>query len=150
ADKEKAATGPAFHLLTEKRLWAPKALSQLAAATTGLDGTFRMTGIGRDRGLMLGIRGLGIADQYERVVTRPDFPARTGGQQGKVVLSGPERVGGVGPDKPILGTLRDAKTKQPLAGVRVLAYTPTRPIHWWWQPVETVTDAKGRYRLNGL
>ncbi len=149
ADKEKSPTGAAFNSLTEKRLWLPKALRQLAAATTGPDGTFRLTGIGRDRGLMLGIRGAGIADQYVRVLTRPDFAARPV-SRGQVALSGPEPAVVVAPGKPIMGTLRAAQTKQPLAGVRVLAYTPDQPIDWWWQPVETVTDARGRYRLDGL
>src|SRR5262249_37303544 len=139
ADKEKTPTGPAFHLLTEKQLWSPEALRQLAAATTGPDGTFRLTGIGRDRGLMLGVRGPGIADHSVGVVPRRDFPVRPVGQ-GQVALSGPEPTVAVAPSKPIMGTLRDAQTKQPLAGIRVLAYTPDRPIHWWWKPVETVTD----------
>jgi RNA polymerase sigma factor (sigma-70 family) len=149
ADKEKLPGGPAFRLLTGKSLWSAAALKQLPAATTGADGTFRLDGIGRDRGLMLGVRGPGLADHYVRVVTRPDFPASPGGGR-QVALSGPEPVVPVSPAKPIAGTLRDAQTKQPLAGVRVLAYTPSRPIHWWWQPVETVTDAQGRYRLDGL
>jgi RNA polymerase sigma factor (sigma-70 family) len=149
ADKEKLATGPAFHLLTERRLWSPETLQQLATAKTGPDGAFRLTGIGRDRGLMLGVRGPGVADHYVRVVTRPDFsPGMV--SQGQVALSGPKLAIAVAPSKPIKGTLRDAQTRKPLAGVRVLAYTPDRPIHWWWQPVETVTDTQGRYRLDGL
>jgi protocatechuate 3,4-dioxygenase beta subunit len=149
ADKDKLPTGPAFRLLNEKSLRSDAALKQLSAATTGADGTFRLTGIGRDRGLMLGFRGPGLADHYVRVVTRPDFQASSGGGR-QVALSGPEPVVAVSPAKPIAGTVRDAQTKQPLAGVRVLAYTPSRPIHWWWQPVETVTDAHGHYRLDGL
>jgi RNA polymerase sigma factor (sigma-70 family) len=148
-DKERTATGPAFRLLNEKQLWSPEALRSLATATTGSDGTFRLTGIGRERGLMLGVRGPGIADHYMRVVTRSDFVIQPA-SQGQVALSGPDLSVAVAPNKPILGTLRDAKTKQPLAGVRVLAYTPSRPIHWWWQPIETKTDAEGHYRLDGL
>src|SRR5262249_8524601 len=75
-DKEKSPTGPAFHLLTEKMLWASQALATLPAATSGPDGKFQLTGIGRDRGLMLGIRGKAFADHYVRVITRPDFPAQ--------------------------------------------------------------------------
>jgi RNA polymerase sigma factor (sigma-70 family) len=148
-DKVKSPTGLAFRQLTEKRLWMPGALRHLPAATTGPDGTFCLSGIGRDRGLMLGVRGAGIADHYVRVVTRPDFRPRPVSQR-QVALSGPELAVAVAPSKPITGTLRDAQTKKPLAGVRVLAYTPDRPIDWWWQPVETVTDTQGRYRLDGL
>lgn len=149
ADNEKSPNGEVFRLLGEKPFGSPEALRQLFTVSTGPDGTFRVTGIGRDRGLMLGVRGPKIADHYVRVVTRPDFsqqPVR----QGQVALSGPKLTVAVGPNKPIMGTLRDAQTKEPLAGVRVLAYTPERLIHWWWQPVETVTDSQGRYRLDGL
>src|SRR5439155_6891587 len=97
----------------------------------------------------LGVRGPGIADHYIRLVTRPDYQAQPGGE-GQVALSGPEPVVAVSPHKPILGTVRDARTKEPVAGIRVLAYTPDRPIHWWWQPVETLTDSHGHYRLDGL
>jgi RNA polymerase sigma factor (sigma-70 family) len=142
ADKEKSPTGPTFRLLMEKQLWSQEALKQFATATTGPDGTFLLTGIGRDRGLLLGVRGAGIADQYVRVVTRPDFQASQA-SQGLFALSGPEPVMVVAPSKPILGTVRDAQTKQPLAGIRVLGYTPD-------SRVETVTDAQGRYRLDGL
>ncbi|HEV3079715.1 MAG TPA: sigma-70 family RNA polymerase sigma factor [Gemmataceae bacterium] len=152
ADKDKSPTGPAFHLLTKKRLWAPwagEAMRQFPAATSGPDGTFRLTGIGRDRGLMLAVRSPRIADHYVRVVTRPDFVA-VAVRQGQVALCGPEPVVAVAPCRPIVGTLRDAKTKQPLAGVRVRAYTPGQPMDWWQMPVEAVTDALGRYRLEGL
>jgi RNA polymerase sigma factor (sigma-70 family) len=149
ADKEKAWTGPVFRLLTERPLMSPEALRHVRAATTGPDGTFRLTGIGRDRGLLLGVRGPGIADHYVRVVTRPDFRAGSVNKN-QVALHGPELAVAVAPSKPILGTLRDAKTKQPLAGVRVLAYTPDRPLDWGWQQVETKTDARGHYRLDGL
>lgn len=149
ADSEKSPTGSAFNLIGEKWFWEPETIQQLFIAKTGRDGTFRISGIGRDRGLMLGVRGPKIADHYVRVLTRPDYspqPVR----HGQVALSGPELAVAVGPEKPILGTLRDAQTKEPLAGVRVFAYTPDRPTHWWWQPVETITDSLGRYRLDGL
>jgi RNA polymerase sigma factor (sigma-70 family) len=150
ADKEKTSFSSTFRLLTEKVVWPHEVLRHLSATTTGPDGTFRLTGIGRDRGLMLGVRATGMADQYMRVVTRPDFPAVPAAKGREVALSGPEPTVVVAPSKPIMGTLRDAKTKQPLAGIRVLAYTTGRPIDWGWKPVETTTDAQGRYRLDGL
>ena len=107
-DKEKVVTGPTFRLLTDRQLWSPPALNQLAGATTGSDGTFRLTGIGRDRGLMLRVRGPGIADYYSRVVTRPDYQPTPGGP-GAVALSGPEPTVSVSPSKPITGTVRDAQ-----------------------------------------
>jgi RNA polymerase sigma factor (sigma-70 family) len=149
ADKDRAATGPTFRLLTEKRLWVSAALAQLGGATTGPDGTFRMTGIGRDRALMLSIRAAGKADHYVRVVMRPDFLVRPV-HQGQVALSGPQPSVALAPGKSITGILRDAQTKEPLAGVRVRAYNPNQPFDWWSRPIDTVTDAQGRYRLDGL
>jgi protocatechuate 3,4-dioxygenase beta subunit len=148
-DKEKSRTGPVFQLLTEKYLGSPEALLRRSTSLTGPDGTFVLTGIGRDRGLLLGIRGPGIADQYVRVLTRPDFSAPPAAK-GQVDFSGPQPITAVAPSKPILGTLRDARTKEPVAGIRVLAYTPDRPLHWSGKPIETVTDAQGNYRLDGL
>jgi RNA polymerase sigma factor (sigma-70 family) len=146
--KDKEVTpGPAFQMLHEKELYRPEAVRQLAAATTAADGTFRLAGIGRDRGLLLGVRGPGIADHYVRIVTRPDFPARAPAP-GQIAFTGPDPVVAVPPAKPIAGTVRDARTKEPVAGVRVLAYT--RPVDWTWHPVEAMTDARGRYRLDGL
>ena len=98
---------------------------------------------------MLGVRGKGIADYYVRVVTRPDFVTSPVNQD-RVALHGPDLSVAVAPSKPVMGSLRDAKTKLPLAGIRVLAYTPSRPIDWWWKPIETTTDADGHYRLDGL
>jgi RNA polymerase sigma factor (sigma-70 family) len=149
ADKEKAPTGPVFHLLTARQFRFPKALSAMFSTTTAPDGTFRLTGIGRDRGVMLRFHGAGSADHYMRLVTRPDYQPRPAGE-GQVSLSGPELSVALAEGKPIVGTVRDARTKQPLAGVRVIGYTPDRPMHWWWQPVETVTDAQGYYELDGL
>jgi RNA polymerase sigma factor (sigma-70 family) len=148
-DKEKAATGPAFYLLREKLFWSHKALGQLDGATTGPDGSFRLTGVGRDRSLMLRIRGPAIADHYVRILTRPGFSFRPA-SQAQVALFGPELAVSVVPSKPIQGTVRDAQTKQPLAGIRVQGYTPDWPIDWEWKGIETMTDAQGRYRLNGL
>jgi RNA polymerase sigma factor (sigma-70 family) len=147
-DKEKSVTGPTFHLITAKSVWPRDGLRQLFATMTAADGTFRLTGIGRDRSVMLGVRGPGVADHYHRLLTRPDFRAGTG--QGQTAISGPEPIIAVPPGKSIVGTVRDARTKLPLAGLRVLAYTPDQPMHWWQKSVEAVTDAEGRYRLAGL
>jgi len=148
ADKEKSVTGSTFHLSTAKSVWPRDGLKQLFATTTGPDGGFRLTGIGRDRSVLLGVRGPAIADYYHRLITRPDF--RTDAGQGQVAISGPEPTIAVPPGKAIVGTVRDARTKQPLAGLRIIAYTPDQPMHWWSKSVETVTDAQGQYRLAGL
>jgi RNA polymerase sigma factor (sigma-70 family) len=150
ADKEKKATGDAFHLMRQKQLWPARAVEQLGTVTTGADGTFRLTGIGRDRGVLLGVRGPGIADHYVRIVTRPDYVVQRLGGRDQVALLGPEPTVAVAPDRPILGTVRDARTKVAVPGVRVLAYLPDQPLDLRWQVIEIVTDAKGGYRLDGV
>jgi RNA polymerase sigma factor (sigma-70 family) len=148
ADREKSVVGATFRLLTAKSVWPRDGLKQMFATTTAADGTFRLTGIGRDRCVLLGVCGPGVANHYHRLLTRPDF--RAAGGQGQVGISGPEPTIAVPPDKAIVGTVRDARTKRPLAGLRVIAYTPDQPLHWWYKAVETVTDAEGHYRLDGL
>jgi hypothetical protein len=149
ADKEKSLFGPTFRLLTAKSLWPREGLGQLFAATTARDGTFQLTGIGRDRSVMLGVRGAGIAEHNQRLLTRPDYqPSAT--RQGEIAIAGPEPTIAVSPGKSVLGTVRDATTKRPLAGLRVIAYTPDQPMHWWGKPVESKTDAEGHYRIDGL
>jgi protocatechuate 3,4-dioxygenase beta subunit len=147
-DKEKSVTGPTFHLITAKSVWPRDGLRKLFATTTAADGNFWLTGIGRDRSVMVGVRGPGIADHYHRLLTRPDFRAAAG--QGQTAISGPEATIAVPPGKAIHGTVRDARTKQPLARLRIIAYTPDQPMHWWMKTIEAVTDSQGRYRLDGL
>jgi len=56
----------------------------------------------------------------------------------------------VAPSQPVAGVVRDATTREPVAGVRVAGYGEGRQAAWWAHPVEAVTDAQGRYRLDGL
>ncbi|HZU34579.1 MAG TPA: sigma-70 family RNA polymerase sigma factor, partial [Gemmataceae bacterium] len=146
ASKEKSVFSPAYPLLFEKSLQARAALEQLASATTDSQGRFHLAGIGHGRAVLLGIRAPGMADHYVRALLRPGFQT----QPGQVTLFGTRPTAVLVPAKPILGTLRDAQTKQPLAAVRVLGYTPSKPLDWSWRPIETVTDAHGHYRLDGL
>jgi protocatechuate 3,4-dioxygenase beta subunit len=54
------------------------------------------------------------------------------------------------PTRPIVGVVRDADTKKPLAGVPIRSRTlATRPNHLD-DIAQTVTDAQGRFRLTGM
>src|SRR5262249_40887348 len=55
----------------------------------------------------------------------------------------------VGPTKPVAGVVRDRATGKPLAGVRVVGRVGSQVLHDI-RDIETVTDAKGHYRLTGL
>jgi hypothetical protein len=57
------------------------------------------------------------------------------------------------PSKPIVGVVRDADTKQPLAGVTIRSSTLATNQKGAFQGfdlVRTTTDAQGRYRLTGM
>jgi RNA polymerase sigma factor (sigma-70 family) len=127
--------------------------------TTDAAGRFRLTGIGRERVVILRLEGPTVASEYLHVRTRP-------GEAIKVGLLEADREYGTpridttyygadfrhvaGPTKPVIGVVRDRDTKKPLAGFTVqsekLAHSPYHGTHI----TQTVTDAEGRYQLTGL
>ena len=116
----------------------------LPAATTGADGRFRLTGIGRDRIAVMELRGESVANDFAVGVTRGDangpplrLPAGDG-FDGK--LQGPDLTITAAPTRPIVGVVRDRDTGKPIRGVKLTA----NPY------IEAVTDDQGRYRLAGL
>jgi RNA polymerase sigma factor (sigma-70 family) len=111
-----------------------------AAAATGLDGRFRLSGLGRDRIVDLAIEAPGIEYARPRVMTRageavvgpPQF------QQAKILAATFDYL--AAPARPIRGVVRDKETGKPVAGVRVESFGHTRA---------TETDTEGRYELLG-
>jgi RNA polymerase sigma factor (sigma-70 family) len=148
-DKQQQAVG-ALH---GKRLFAKKATAGYFTTTTDADGRFTLAGIGRDRCPQLTVRAKGLAAQVCLVPIRPDFKPAEGGITGSPVL-GPDFTLPLAPSKTVTGVVRDAATKKPLAGVRVLGQVDQRDDFrpgWLILPdVEAVTDAEGRYTLDGL
>jgi RNA polymerase sigma factor (sigma-70 family) len=148
-DKQQRAVG-ALH---GKRLYAKKATAGYFTATTDADGRFTLKGIGRDRCPQLTVGAKGQAAQVCLVPIRPDFKPAPGGITGSPIVA-PEFTLPLAPSKPITGVVRDAATKKPLAGVRVLGQVDQRDDFrpgWLILPdVEAVTDAEGRYTLDGL
>lgn len=127
------------------------------SATTGPDGRFRMTGLGRDRAVELTIRGPGIESdrifvltQHVPTETRTVSPAP--GAAMAVTLFGSKFEFVAGPGRAISGAVRDAATGKPLAGVRVELMQTFGPqsdsvVPF---PIQAITDLQGRYRLDGL
>jgi RNA polymerase sigma factor (sigma-70 family) len=127
--------------------------------TTDDAGRFRLTGIGRERVVIVRLAGPTIASEYLHIRTRP-------GEAVKVGLHEADREYGTpridttyyganfrhvaGPTRPVVGVVRDKDTKKPLAGVTIrsekLAHSPYHGV----RITQTVTDAEGRYRLTGL
>jgi len=107
----------AVGLMLRKRLHAPDALNQLATVTSAADGTFVMSGIGRDRAPLLRVSAKGAAVQLVRVLLRPGLQPSSrpvGLEQYRV--SGADLTVVVAPSKPFSGVVRDAQTGQPIAG----------------------------------
>jgi RNA polymerase sigma factor (sigma-70 family) len=109
---------------------------------TNADGSFRLSGFGRDRVAHLFVRGKGIEDNDVEFIAREGPVA--GLRLGHRVVHAPGAKLTILPSKPIIGTVRDKKTGKPLAGIRIVC--PSRTWNW---PGAT-TDKKGQYRVEGL
>jgi hypothetical protein len=106
-------------------------------ATTDADGRFRLTGLGRDRVVSLGLEGLAIPPT---VFVAGDGPTQAAAPRGRgaafeLVIAG----------RPVRGVVRDRRTGLPLAGVKV-SLQATGP---YAIGPTTRTDRDGRYELLG-
>jgi RNA polymerase sigma factor (sigma-70 family) len=108
--------------------------------TTDRDGRFRVTGVGKDRSVQITTRGEATAHLQVRVVTRA-IDAKLE-RHTPLGLYGPKFTLRVGPSRPIVGTVRDAKTDEGVPGMKVTELTE--------ELCETVTDRDGKFRLVGL
>jgi beta-lactamase regulating signal transducer with metallopeptidase domain len=119
---------------------------------TDADGRFVLGGIGADRVAGVDIRGETVAYAKFQVDTRKNrtTPLRRGFAD-RIPIFGPDFTFEAAPTRPIVGTVRDADTGQPLAGFTVessiiAGMLGTDPAGG----LRTVTDVRGRYRLVGL
>jgi RNA polymerase sigma factor (sigma-70 family) len=139
----------------DRHIWNRGGLGRVFRTTTAKDGTFTLTGPGKDRVVTLLVTGNGIADTYAAVATRDGFdPAGAPRSPMRLYPSKPGLV--VSPDKPITGVVRDGDTGDPLPGVRVSGASAMNDLphgsyhfHTWPTP-ETKTDKDGRFTLRGL
>jgi RNA polymerase sigma factor (sigma-70 family) len=106
--------------------------------TTGAEGRFRLTGVGRDRVVSLLIEGKAIEPINVEVFTRngPVEGLFSGNENDAVYGATFERI--IPPGKPVVGTVREKGTGKPLAGIRVSCGR-----------CSAQTDADGRYRIDG-
>ncbi|HLJ98160.1 MAG TPA: sigma-70 family RNA polymerase sigma factor [Gemmataceae bacterium] len=111
--------------------------------TTGPDGRFRLTGIGRERAVGIEIGGPKVRDESIMAVTRPmakvqayDNPS----QDIQFTVYGATFDHVAAPAQPMFGTVRDKDTGEPLAGVKIDAGSS----------FPAMTDAEGKYRLESL
>jgi protocatechuate 3,4-dioxygenase beta subunit len=129
----------------------------LSVKPTGADGRFRIAGVGSERVALLSLSGPGIARATLHVVGRAGFdpgpsnraaqesvpaPLRRLGQPH--LLYGPSFTHVAAPERLVQGTVREAGSGTPLAGITVWCNAGSGDT------VQAVTDKQGRYRLGGL
>jgi hypothetical protein len=123
----------------QERELAAVALAGQTTVTTGKDGRFRLTGFGRDRVVLLRLRGDDIEHCMFWVVTRDEpLPGLRTGPYGTYSATFTHHAL---PSKPIVGTVRDRATGKPLAGITVASSM----YNWRFAK----TDEKGQYRIVG-
>ncbi len=120
-----------------------------AVVKTAKDGTFTVPGLGRDRLVTLRVSGPGVATAEFDAVTR-DMPIVVTPKDKLESNYSPRTYRGakfdfaVEPSQPFVGTVTGKATGKPVAGVAI------RSERAWDESISTVTDADGKYRLDGL
>ncbi len=123
------------------------------SVTTDRDGAFSIKGIGRERCLRLQVHGNGIAFDEFKVATRSMNPL-TRNESGQIEIQesvyGAEFTYVCQPSRTVHGTVTDAKTGKPLAGVDVGVETisgKTTSGRWL---LPTKSDSLGQFRIEGM
>jgi RNA polymerase sigma factor (sigma-70 family) len=106
---------PPVDTATTKILYGPPPGAP-AHVLTDKDGRFTLTGLGRDRLVLLRVSGAGVADETIPVFTNTDVDVKEE-RYGKPMKS--EFVYSLVPVRPIRGTVRDAANGTPVEGVVV-------------------------------
>ena len=134
----------------------PAWLGQQGTWTTDEDGRFEIRGVGRDRIIRLEVRSPGMAKtvlyamartsrEPAKPLARPTRPLPGRGSFPLPPLVGATFEVVLAPTKPITGVVRSKATGRPLAGFQVEASERSTGTE-----VFAVTDAEGRFRLEGL
>jgi RNA polymerase sigma factor (sigma-70 family) len=130
---------------------------QELAVTTGADGKFHLTGIGRERLVSLWFQGPTIVDSFieSSVRTRRGPTYRLPIQQdrpefGALVYHGATFDHVAAPTRPIEGTVRDRDTGKPLAGISIRSDRFAGSAISGRDHVRATSSADGRYRLLGM
>jgi hypothetical protein len=135
----------------DRAIWTPSlpgyAIAIPQPIIAGPDGRFRISGLGANRTATLIVEGPGIALSSLDVQTRP-VPMQTrtflpdiAARPNTLTVYGATFDFAAPPGRTATGTVRDAQTGQPLGGVTVRSSV---------YELRTVTDANGRYTLEGL
>ncbi len=123
-------------------------------ATTDADGRFRLVGLGVERVANLVITAPGSAT-IEVAATTQDRGPIVSADQGEgfpsLTFHPAHFEVTLPPGRSVVGTIRDADTNAPIAGLPVQAQLAEADRNNVPLPgIETITDAQGHYRLDGL
>ncbi len=129
-----------------------------AAIRTDEDGRFTLRGVGAERVAEIELRHDTIAYQRLTVATRAMAPLSrnlsppTGLDKPPIkdTVYGKDFTFPAAPTRAIEGTVRDAKTGNPIAGVEIASDHLAGALFHPQNRLRTKTDAQGRYRLAGL
>lgn len=155
--KEKKEAYPALHAhMTGLENWIGRDLGKVfPPVVTGVDGRFRLPGVGRERVAVLRLEGPTIVVSERYVMTRPGdtiraamFRRNSGDEE--MTFCGSDFEYLAAPCQPIVGIVRDKGTGRPLAGAEVRSYVFARSHFVGMMYVRAITDKDGRYRLNGM
>jgi RNA polymerase sigma factor (sigma-70 family) len=129
------------------------ALGLPGSVKTGKDGTFRLSGVGGERLVRLALREANREHADLRILTTRSEVDVTLAPWG---IYGPTFKHLALPSRPIIGTVRDSRTRKPLAGIAVTARATMLPVGSRAHGDEigitarASTDDKGRFRLIGI
>ena len=118
------------------------------SALSDANGEFRLTGVGRDRLVLLDLHGATVADSQVMVMTTSESLEEaisySPGNSHIYRVHRPRFELRLPPGRELAGTIRDRETGEALAGIRVLS------LHEGDESASmAISDAQGRYRLTG-
>ncbi len=131
----------------------PRLLGILGELISGKDGTFELRGVGRERVASIAFQSEKVAYHEVEVATRNMSVIHTGANSPtafKTTIFGSEFTYTASPTRPIRGVVIDAKTKEPLSGVRVENFTMHHFAYRGQAVLASDTDILGRFELIGF
>ena len=115
----------------------------ISPVRTGIDGRFHLTGVGRDRAVVLLIEGESLEQSIAMVYTSSDRaytpPLLPADGSGESRLFGPRFDLTVAPGRLLEGVVREVESGRPVVGARSAS----------WSIGMTTTDAEGRFKIAG-
>ena len=154
---EAVKLGEASWIAYRQLIYAPPIVPEekRPTAITDTQGQFRFDGLTSERLVELTIQGPTIAYAHLKVVSRQIEPIQARGflssyGPGFETVYAPEFTVIATPGRAVEGIVRDAKTKQPMAGVDIQSVQFSGARMFGVPDLKTTTNAQGQFRLIGF